>query len=80
MSAFNLRFGTATNDRQRESYLQLTPVLTSVPAKAVALVKPNLTTEESTKALSSAAQEMFDGISWRDLDLHSEDIKAATGK
>ena len=80
MSAFNLRFGTATNDRQREIYLQLTPVLTSVPSKAVALVKPNLTTEESTKALSSAAQEMFDGISWRDLDLHSEDIKAATGK
>ncbi len=80
MSVFNLRFAAPSSDRQKEIYLQLTPVLLSVPVKSVALMKPNLSAEESAKALSNAAQEMFDGISWRDLDLHSEDIKAATGK
>lgn len=80
MSNFNLRFAKPSNDRQKEIYMQLTPILASVPVKAVNLTKPGLTAEESAKALSNAAQEVFDGISWRDLDLHAEDIKAATGK
>ena len=79
MSSFNLRFAAPTNDRQREIYTQLTPILASVPVKDVNLTTPNVSAEESAKALSKAAQEMFDGVSWRDLDLHAESIKAATG-
>lgn len=75
MANFNLRFGTPTNERQKEIYTQLTPILASVPAKAVNLTAPDLTPEESAKALSNAAQEFFDGISWRDLDMHAEDMK-----
>lgn len=80
MSSFNLRFAPPTNDRQKEIYTQLTPILASVPVKDVNLKSPNVSAEESAAALSNAAQEMFDGISWRDLDLHAESIKAATGK
>lgn len=75
MANFNLRFAAPTNDRQREIYTQLTPILASVPAKAINLTDPKMTAEESAKALSGAAQEFFDGVSWRDLDLHAEDMK-----
>lgn len=75
MSNFNLRFGKPTNNRQQEIFTQLTPILASVPVKAVNLTKPNISAAEASKALSNAAQEMFDGISWRDLDLHAEDLK-----
>jgi hypothetical protein len=75
MSTFNLRFGAPTSDRQREIYTQLTPILASVPLQNVNLTVPNLSPEESAKALSNAAKEFFDGISWRDLDMHAEDMK-----
>ena len=75
MSNFNLRFGAPTNDRQKEIYTQLTPILASVPAGDVNLTAPNVTPEESAKALSNAAKEFFDGISWRDLDMHAEDMR-----
>jgi len=80
MSSFNLRFAAPTNDRQKEIYTQLTPMLASVPVKDVNLKNPEVSAQESAKALSNAAQELFDGISWRDLDLHAESMKPATGK
>lgn len=80
MSSFNLRFAPPTNNRQQEIYTQLTPILASVPVKDVNLITPNVSPQESAKALSNAAQELFDGISWRDLDLHAESMKPATGK
>ncbi|MFM1802288.1 MAG: hypothetical protein RJA81_1640 [Planctomycetota bacterium] len=79
MANFNLRFGPPTNDRQKEIYTQLTPILASVPVQDVNLTSPNVSPEESAKALSSAAQEFFDGISWRDLDLHAEDMRVGSG-
>lgn len=75
MATFNLRFAAPTNDRQKEIYTQLTPILASVPAGDVNLTSPNVSPEESAKALSNAAKEFFDGISWRDLDMHAEDMK-----
>lgn len=80
MSSFNLRFAPPTNDRQKEIYTQLTPILANVPVKDVNLTQPDVSPTESAKALSNAAQEMFDGVSWRDLDLHAESMKPATGK
>lgn len=79
MANFNLRFGPPTNDRQKEIYTQLTPILASVPVQDINLTTPNVSPEESAKALSSAAQEFFDGISWRDLDLHAEDMRVGSG-
>jgi hypothetical protein len=70
MSVHNLRFGPASTDRQVEIYTRLVPILTAIrdasPTDRVAPSAPDRTGE----ALTSAAKNVFKGMSWNQLEAH----------
>lgn len=69
MHAYNLRFGRANTDRQKEIYRQLDEMLGKVPAEAPGsadvATKPLI---ESSKLVGDSAKEIFSNLSWDDLD------------
>jgi len=70
MNVHNLRFGPASSDRKVEIYTRLVPLLTAIrdasPTDRVAKSAPDRTGE----ALTSAAKNVFKGMSWDQLDAH----------
>ncbi len=72
MNAYNLRFGPAESDRQREIYARLEPTLVAIrdeisPGAAQA---PQL--DRSGANLRSAAKSAFRGMNWSDIEAHSK--------
>jgi hypothetical protein len=70
MSVHNLRFGPAASDRQVEIYTRLVPILTAIrdapPTDRIAASAP----DHSGDALTSAAKNVFKGMSWDQLEAH----------
>ncbi|MEW4568458.1 hypothetical protein AB1L88_11375 [Tautonia sp. JC769] len=69
MHAYNLRFGRAKTDRQKEIYRQLDAMLASVPvAQAPAPDAATKPLVESSKLVGESARELFSNLSWDDID------------
>ncbi|WP_169979998.1 hypothetical protein [Tautonia rosea] len=69
MHAYNLRFGRAKTDRQKEIYRQFDAMLTSIPVAQGAA--PDVATKplvESSKLVGDSAKELFSNLSWDDID------------
>lgn len=69
MHAYNLRFGRAKTDRQKEIYRQFDAMLTSVPVAQPGA--PDVATKpllESSKLVGDSAKELFSNLSWDDID------------
>ncbi|HEV3163552.1 MAG TPA: hypothetical protein VGZ22_05890 [Isosphaeraceae bacterium] len=75
MQAFNLRFGPASSDRQREIYHTLWPMLEQVMNDTSGRAQPDTqATYNRTpdKPLPSAARQVFKGMSWQHLNAASK--------
>jgi hypothetical protein len=74
MHAFNLRFGSATSDRQKEIYRTLYPMFvqvlndTSGTSDREAQARAVRSREKSGKPLQGAARQAFKGMRWKDLE------------
>jgi hypothetical protein len=73
MNAYNLRFGPATSDRQKEIYTRLVPVLSAIRDELNPGQGAPTSLDRSGANLRSAAQSAFKGMDWRDIEAHSRD-------
>lgn len=65
MHSYNLRFGAATTDQQRDIYRNLAPLLRQVMADTGAQPPPPPAIDRSGKDLQNAAKAAFKGIDWK---------------
>jgi hypothetical protein len=75
MNAYNLRFGPATSDRQKEIYTRLAPILTAIRDELNPEPGPGnpASLDRSGANLRSAAKSAFQGMKWSDIEAHSRD-------
>lgn len=69
MHAYNLRFGRARTDRQKEVYRQLDKMMGKVPVETP--VSADVATRplvESSKLVGDSAREIFANLSWDEID------------
>ncbi len=71
MNSHNLRFGTATSDRQIEIYSRLVPILTAIRNNVKDETVPPSPPDRSGAGLRSAAKEAFKPMTWSELEAHS---------
>ena len=74
MNAYNLRFGPAKSDRQKEIYARLAPILTSIRDEIGPGPDARASLDKSSGSnLKAAAQSAFQRMHWEDIDAHSRD-------
>jgi hypothetical protein len=71
MNAYNLRFGPATSDRQAGIYTRLVPVLIDIRDELNPGGRNPSSLDRSGEGLRSAAQSVFKGMNWGDIEAHS---------
>lgn len=72
MNAYNLRFGPAESDRQREIYARLEPALVAIRDELSHGAAQAAPLDRSGANLRSAAQSAFRGMNWSDIEAHSK--------
>jgi hypothetical protein len=72
MHSYNLRFGPATTDRQRDIYRALAPLLTQVMQDTSAQAAPPPAVDRSGKDFQNAARDAFKGMDWKHLEAHDK--------
>lgn len=73
MHSYNLRFGPATTDRQRDIYRNLAPLLTQVMQDTSVQPAPAPAVDRNGKDFQNAARDAFKGMDWKNLQQHDKD-------
>lgn len=68
MQSFNLRFGAAVSDRQKEIYHQLLPMFQQAMTESRGAAVADNNTDLPTPPLPSAAREVFKGMDWKHIE------------